>query len=47
VKLREHRIAVKDTCKIALSTGAEPAMKGAGTSEVGITLSLIFFFFFP
>jgi len=41
VKLREHRIAAKDTCKVALSTGAEPAVKGAGTSEAGITLSLI------
>ena len=41
MKLREHRIAAKDTCKVALSTGAEPAVKGAGTSEAGITLSLI------
>jgi len=31
VKLREHRIAAKDTCKVALSTGAEPTVKGAGT----------------
>ena len=41
MKLREHRIAAKDTCKVALSAEAEPAVKGAGTSEVGITLSLI------
>jgi len=41
VKLREHRIAAKDTCQVALSTGVEPAVKGASTSEAGITLGLI------
>ena len=41
VELSKHGITTEDTCRVAWSTRVQPAVKGAGTSEVGITLSLI------
>jgi len=41
VELSKHGITTEDTSRVAWSTRVQLAVKSAGTSEVGITLSLI------